>query len=320
MDQYFSNTQSELLDLSIVIVNYNARVHLRNCLQSIQKTAEDFSYEIIVVDNKSWDGSAEMVREEFPHIRLIANEHNKGFSSANNQGARISHGRYILLLNNDTLALPNSLKTMISIMDKNPRVGLLGCRLSNGDGTLQQSFGRRINFFFDFFRKFITNLYSNKKNQLVGKYLEWRHSKTAEAAWVKGACMFLRRQAFFDADLMDEHYFMFFEEADLSNHLMELGWKVLYTPEAEIVHFGGASTTTNNYRALLEYRKSQLYFYRKHYGNFGEYGIRLYLYLKVVKNYLAYFIRKLLSNRDAKELEKQNQFCRELLKIAQQTS
>lgn len=302
----------DMLDLSIVIVNYNAKAYLRKCLLSIR--GHGFTYEIIVVDNNSMDGSAEMVREEFPDVHLIANKGNKGFSPANNQGARVSRGRYILLLNNDTVVSPESLKTMLAIMEKNPGVGLLGCRLRNSDGTLQQSFGRDINFFYDFFRKYVTNLYSKWQNPLVGKYLIWRHATEKEVAWVKGACMLLRRQAFFDVDLMDENFFMFFEEVDLSIRVRELGWKVLYTPDAEIIHFGGTSTSTNNYRALIEYRRSQLYFYKKHYGKPGEMLIRLYLYAKVLKACMTHMSKKFL-NKPTHESKFYSDFCRDIREI-----
>lgn len=290
---------ADLLDLSIIIVNYNAKAYLKKCIKSIEGTARNFSYEIIVVDNNSLDGSVEMMREDFSHIKLLANNHNLGFSSANNQGARIARGRYLLLLNNDTLVLPGALQTMINIMDKNPGIGLLGCRLQNGDGTLQQSFGKPINTFYDFFRKFITNLYTNKQNPLIGRFLVWRHSTTKEVAWVKGACMFVRRQAFFDAEMMDENFFMFFEEVDLCVRIRQLGWKTVYTPDAEIVHYGGTSTSTNNLKALIEYRKSQLYFYKKHYRKTGEYWIKFYLYCKIFKNHLMYVVQKTFTGRNS---------------------
>ena len=307
--------QLEPLDLSIVIVNYNAKNYLRNCLLSILSIPRNFTYEIIVVDNKSLDGGVEMIKDEFSDIRLIENQSNKGFSAANNQGARVSRGKNILLLNNDTIIPSGSLETMISIMDKNPGVGLLGCRLKNGDGTLQQSFGKSINFFYDFFRKYITNLYWKRKNHLIGKYLIWRHDKSKEVAWVKGACMLVRRQALFDVDLMDENFFVFFEEVDLSLRIRQLGWKILYTPSAEIIHFGGVSTSTLQFRSLIEYRKSQLYFYKKHYGKTGETLIRLYFYAKIFKTSLLYEIKKRFTNGSSEELEFYRNYRREILDI-----
>lgn len=308
---------TDTLDLSIIIVNYNAKAYLRKCIKSIEDTAREASYEIIVVDNNSLDGSVEMMREEFPQVKLIANQHNHGFSSANNQGSKVSCGRYVLLLNNDTVALPGALQSMINIMDKNPGIGLLGCRLLNGDGSLQQSFGKPINIFYDFFRKFISNLYSINKNHWVGKFLVWRHSTTKEVAWVKGACMFLRRQALFDVDLMDDKFFMFFEEADLSIRIRQLGWKIVYTPEAEIVHFGGTSTATNNIKALIEYRKSQLYFYKKHYNKMGEYWIKFYLYCKILKNFLAYYLQKLFTGKNSQRTTNLRNVYQEIFRFLQ---
>ncbi|MBI5428212.1 MAG: glycosyltransferase family 2 protein [Nitrospinae bacterium] len=306
---------SQTLDLSIVVVNYNSRDHLRKCIRSIKDSARGFTYEVIVVDNASYDGSAEMMRAEFPDIRLIANKDNVGFSRANNQGARVSRGRYVLLLNNDTLVLPEALKTMTTIMDGNPGIGLLGCRLLNTDGTLQQSFYTKIGFVNDFFRKYLVNLYEKRKNPIVGKYLEWRHSKPREVGMIKGACMFLRRQAFFDIDLMDENFFMFFEEGDLSLRIKRLGWKIFYTPEAEIVHFGGVSTAANSYKSEVEYRRSQLYFYQKHYGRGTLALIKVYLYCKLFKNHGWCFLTDWLGFKSSKTSEEIKRFNDDVLAI-----
>lgn len=304
--------------LSIVIVNYNSKDYLRECFYSIQETAANLEHEIIVIDNHSFDGSVEFIRKVFPEVTLIANKFNYGFSRACNQGIKISKGRYILLLNNDTVLLPHALEDMIAVMEQSPGIGLLGCKLLNTDRSLQQSFGKVTGFLNEFGRKYFINLYEKYKNPLVGKFLNWAHTEEKEVEWVKGACMLLRRQAIFDADLMDENYFMYMEEVDLSIRVKQLGWKVVYTPKAQIIHHGGGSTATNSYRASVEYRKSQLYFYKKHYGKSGLFKLRAYLYCKLGMNYLGWWAVNLFKRGADSRLEERGRCLREIFKLVRE--
>ena len=241
--------------------------------------AGDIDREIIVVDNHSDDGSVETLRSDFPDVTLIANDENLGFSKANNQGIKISKGRYLLLLNNDTKVLPGAIDTLIEVMERSPHTGLLGCRLLNADGTPQLSFGNMVGFINELGRKYILNrLLGNYSNPLAKKLVDHLHSEEKEADWIRGACMFCRREAMSDVGLMDENFFMYLEEVDLGVRIKRKGWKVVYTPHAAIIHYGGVSTGKND-RAAMEYRKSQLYFYKKHYGNWGLMGLKCYLRL-----------------------------------------
>ncbi len=309
-----STSTPDSVELSVVVVNFNSREYLRKCLRSIQETAKDLTHEIIVVDNRSKDGSAEMVRREFPDVCLIENRNNLGFTRGNNQGIRVSRGRFVHLLNNDTVVLPGAFQAMIKVMNDHAGAGLVGPRLLNGDGTLQQSFGKDMNFVNDFFRKYVTNLYEKRKNPIVGKFLDWRHSALREVAWVKGASMFFRRQALFDAGLMDESIFMFMEEIDLSVRVRELGWKILFTPEARIVHFGGVSTGTNSYQAKVEYHKSQLHFYKKHHGRWGVFFLKIYLYVRMARNIWWWSLKEKIDGGKSKLPGERVKFCREVLR------
>lgn len=301
--------------LSIIIVNYNSKDYLKECLYSIKETAGDIEYEIIVVDNHSFDGSVKFIRQVFPEVSLVANKFNYGFSRACNQGIRVSKGKYILLLNNDTVLLSNALEEMLTIIENAPGIGLLGCKLLNADRSLQQSFGRVTSFINDFGRKYFINLYEKYGNAWVGKFLNWTHSTEKEVEWVKGACMLLRRQAIFDADLMDENYFMYMEEVDLSLRIKQLGWKVFYTPRAEIVHFGGRSTATNQYRASVEYRKSQLYFYKKHYGKAGLLKLRSYLFCKLAVNFFIWSFKKVFAKESDLRVEEQGRCLKQIFEL-----
>ena len=307
------------LDLSIIIVNYNSINYLRDCIKSIRKTTKEIRYEIIVVDNNSQDGSVGIIRNEFQNVLLIANQNNAGLSCAWNQGIRVSRGHYILLLNNDTVLLPDSLDTMWKVMERSPGIGLLGCRLLNSDGSLQQSFGNVISIYNDFIQKFFINLYEQGRNPIVGKYLRWTHSTPKEVDWVKGANMMLRRETIYDVGLLDENYFMYMEEVDLSLRVKQLGWKVYYSPETEIIHCGGGSTATNRYNAALAYRKSQLYFYNKHYGKWGLIRLKGYLYFKMGVQYFLENFRNRLGRKNSPESQERSRFVREILAMLRQT-
>lgn len=303
------------LDVSIVIVNYNSKDYLSDCIFSIRNTVKKASHEIIIVDNNSQDGSPEYIRKVFYDSILIANKTNCGLSKACNQGIEISRGRHVLLLNNDTVLLPNAIDDMLAIMDKTPGIGLLGCRLLNSDGSLQQSFGKVINFTNDFARKYFINLYEKHKNPLVGKFLAWTHSTAKEVDWVKGACMLLRREAVLDADMMDDNFFMYMEEVDLGIRVRQLGWKVWYTPDIEIIHRGGGSTSTNSYRASVEYRRSQLYFYKKHYGRNGLIRLRIYLFCKIGVNYLIWLVKGFFVDREDPLYREKGRFLKDVFKL-----
>ena len=268
------------VDLSIIIVNFNARAYLEDCLRSIEENTRATPYETFVVDNGSADGSCEMVRLEFPWVHLIENEQNVGFSCANNQAMRLSRGEFVLLLNNDTLVLPRAIDTMVDIIRARPEVGVVGCTLRNSDMSVQISFGRMISMRNELVLKLMSDRYK-RGNRLVQRYLELRSRREHTPDWVSGACLLARAEALCAVDLMDENFFMYTEEVDLCHRIRQLGYQVLYTPHAEIIHFGGRSTETNLKKTIIEYRRSQLYFYKKHYGRSRMRAVRLYLLAKI---------------------------------------
>ena len=277
------------LPLSIVIVSYKSLQHITECLNSIQANLGQSEYEIIVVDNASGDGTVESLRQSFPKVHLIANDQNLGFSKANNQAIKISRGEYILLLNNDTEVLQGSLENMMNIMAKSPQIGLLGCRLLNPDQSLQESFGDKAGFVQEFFRKFLWNkIY--KSNSKFKFLLNWTHSEEKEVGWVRGACMLFQRNAIADVGLMDENYFMYFEDMDIGLSLRKRGWEVRFTPEASIIHHQGVSQSKAPHLKAMAYRKSQLYYYKKNYGQVGLRGLKAYPFLKVLSNAVVSFV------------------------------
>lgn len=245
-------------DLAIVIVNWNTRDMLRDCLTSLGGE-QSWSYHVIVVDNASTDGSAEMVTREFPQVHLISNKENAGFARANNQGIQAGQGRYVLLLNSDTIVPTGALEQLIRFMDEHSKAGACGPRLLRPDGSPQPyAFGGDPTPGY---------LLARGLNQLLfHRYLhDWATDKVQEVDWVTGACLLVRREAIDQVGLLDESIFMYFEDNDWCLRIRKAGWKVYYNPQAEIVHIGGQSLAQNP-AAQAAYHQSLIYVYGKHYG------------------------------------------------------
>jgi len=233
------------LVLSIIIVNWNVCDLLRDCLRSLyqQMRMPANCWELILVDNHSEDGSVEMLREEFPGAILMVNSENLGFAKANNQAFRICRGRYVLLLNPDTVILDHAVDRMMEILEARPDVAALGCPLLNPDRSLQQRWtgGSQpglLNLTCHFLLPYRLLSASILSKPLC---LEKEPVNDKEVGWVSGACMLLRREALGE-QIFDERFFLYGEDLELCNRLVHAGWKVIYTPRAQVVHHGGRAT------------------------------------------------------------------------------
>jgi len=282
---------SVMIDLSIIIVSYKHLDYLRKCVKSVIDTVKQIRYEIIIVDNQSGDGTPKVICKEFPSLRVFENTENLGFAKGNNRGIQNSNGEFILLLNNDTEALPDSIETLFNIINHYPEVGLLGCQLICPDLTIQQSFGRMLSPMTQLGQKLITNkIYQNSGNPIAKSLLTKWHSVEKDVDWIRGACMMIRREALTQAGLMDEQFFMFLEDVDMGAQIRKSGWKVRFTPKASIIHHEGASVSKNFLKAALEYRRSQLYFYKKYYGRLGLAALKIFLLCKYFKNLFVFWL------------------------------
>ena len=262
------------MDLSIIIVSWNTRQILEDCLKSIYSNPPAGDFEILVIDNCSSDGSAEMVKTFFPQARLIVNAANLGFAGANNQGVRLSQGRYILLLNSDTLVKPGALETLVRFMDDNPTVGVSGARLFNQDGSIQVScypaptLGREIWRLFHMDRVRPLALYPMET---------WPLDRPHYVDSLLGACLLLRHEVLDQVGLMDEDYFMYSEEIDLCIRVQRAGWLLAWVPQAQIVHFGGQSTKQVAQDMFLRLCRGKIRYFRKNNGWLAAQAYKLIL-------------------------------------------
>ena len=234
-------------DLSVIIVSYNTVDFLGRCLNSVASQS-NVTWEVIVVDNCSQDGSPDFLRKKFPWVKLIANDRNFGFSQANNQALKICKGRYVYYLNPDTEVQPNAFRKMVDFMDSHPEVGLAGTRLIYPDGSLQPS---------------VENRYPGQrytKNELKGL--------KGDIAWVLGASMIVRRALIRTLEGFDEHFFLYGEDLDLCLRIRRAGWRIGHIPEAEVIHWEGQSERGNLPVEVWEKKiKAEFGFYRKHYSS-----------------------------------------------------
>jgi GT2 family glycosyltransferase len=249
--------KSGIPDLSISIINWNTQDLLANCLESVEQTKDGLDVEIIVVDNASTDGSQEMVQARFPAVKLVENQDNLGFARANNQALEQSRGRYVMLLNSDTLLQQGSLQAMVSFMDSHPEVGIVGARLINGDGSLQRSWAR--------FPSILSEVLGANFRQRK-RFSSHNSSLVYEVDWVGGACLLIRHSTMEQVGLLDERFFMYSEELDWCYRTRQSGWSICYLPEACVIHLGGQSSRLASQRMKAELYKSKLLFFCKHYG------------------------------------------------------
>lgn len=252
------------VDLSVCIVSWNTWEDLRCCLESLRESP-DVAVQVIVADNASTDGTPQRVAESFPEVELIRNSANRGFAAASNQGLAAGRGRYLLLLNPDTLVPPGGLRDLVEFADAHPEAGIVGPQQRYPDGRLQYSA-----------RHFPTLTAALFRNTPLGRlfpgtaavrdYLmsDWDHESVREVDWVSGAAMLIRREVYEQIGPLDEGFFWGSEDVDYCWRAHQAGWKVLYTPRPAIVHCIGRSTDRVRTRTIIRTHRSMYRLYRKH--------------------------------------------------------
>lgn len=285
------------MQLTVIIVNYNVRSFLENALLSIHKAMLNIEGEIFVVDNASDDGSVELVQAKFPEVKLIINQTNIGFAAANNIALTQSSGKYILLINPDTIVQEDTLTSLIEYLENNPQIGLAGCKILNPDGSLQLACRRSIPTPWSAFTKVsgLSALFHNTK--LFGKYnLTYLNpNETYEVEAVSGSFMFLRRDVYEKVGKLDESYFMYGEDLDWCYRIIKAGWKVVYYHKTQIIHYKGESTKQSNLDDIKMFYNAMHIFVRKHLNHSTLILVILHMAI-VFRSWLASFTRFLKSS------------------------
>ena len=267
------------MDLSIVIINYQTFELTRDTINSILKYSYPFSYEIIVVDNASKDNSLDKLKDYFKDlVKFIPSGQNNGFAAGNNQGLKLASGKYVLLLNSDTVVWQNTLEDIYNYMENNPNVGACGCRvlLANGnlDRACKRSFPNIKNSFYRLFH-IPTNSSKNDYN------LDLPDNEIYEIECLTGAFMFIRHKCLDSIGLLDETFFMYGEDIDLCYRIKQDDWKIMYYGNARITHFKGASSKKQKSKLIYEFYRAMYIYYKKHLSNTTSFIINLIVYLGI---------------------------------------
>ena len=255
--------------LSIIIVNYNVEYFLHQCLKSIQSAKKNIELEVIVVDNNSVDNSVDMLKKKFPYVKLILNKINAGFSKANNQAIKIAKGEYILLLNPDTVVQEDTLIECVNFLKKNNDVGALGVKMIDGNGMFLPESKRSLPSPSSAFYKIFGLSYLFPNSKKFGKYhLNYiNENKVNEVDVLSGAFLMTRKKVFDKIGLLDERFFMYGEDIDLSYRIQKEGYKNIYFPKTTIIHYKGESTKKTSINYIMIFYKAMILFVKKHYSN-----------------------------------------------------
>lgn len=295
-----------MFDLSILIVNWNVKDLLKDCLQSLYDNKNGLNIEIIVIDNNSSDGSNEMVEAYFPQVKLIKNPKNLGFSIGNNQAIKASRGEYLLLLNPDARVMPQALKIMIDFIKAHPEVGIVGPKILDSGDVIQLTCARNFptlsRLFFD-----LTALSKRfPKSKIFGSYSigYWDHNDEREVDSISGACMLIRKAMLDEIGLLDENFFMYAEDTDLCYRAKKANWEIWYLPKAQIIHYGGQSSQMDIGKMTIVSQESMYKFFKKHYGIIHAVLFRIItIFSMLLWNFLWFFCGIFGIEKDKSKIE-----------------
>ena len=297
------------MDVSIIIINWNTRELLLDCLTSVYHTTVGLNSEVIVVDNGSNDGSAQAVKEGFPQVKLIQNSENKGFAKANNQALSHVKRRYVLFLNSDARLTDSALIALVDFMDKTPKAGIAACQYINRDGSKQNSFDNFPTLATELLNKTILKTLFPQK--YPSKKKEYYTPMQVDS--VIGACMIVRMEAITQVGMLDEDYFFFMEETDWCFRMHSAGWQVYHIPESKVYHLQGQSKEKNPAKAWIEYYRSSYTFFKKNRSPFSYYTLRILRVGKLIINLVLVLLGLLATLGSDKGLRRRFRIYRDLL-------
>jgi GT2 family glycosyltransferase len=290
-----------MLDVSIIIVNWNTCDILKGCLNSLFQQTRTITFQVIVIDNASSDHSVEMIQQEFPQAILISNSVNRGFAAANNQGMRIATGRYVLLLNPDTIILDGAIQKSVEFTDKHPDIGVTGCQVWLNENEIQQTC-----FSFPTFWNALAQetglLRIFPHSRIVGRayYGWWDRKSQMDVDVVSGMFMLVRQEAIQKVGIMDEAYFVYAEETDWCFRFHKAGWRCVFTPAARIVHLDGGSKSTAliKNKMYVQMQKSMLIFHLKQQGRLSWIARKGLYIFSMISRYTIYSALSLFVQHD----------------------
>ncbi len=283
--------KGNVVDMSIVLVCWNNKAYLDPCLKSLYEGGLKSSFDVVVVDNGSTDGSQQMLAEKYPDVMLIQNEGNVGLGKASNQGIDATNGRHVLLLNNDTLINGPALDVLVEYLDEHPEAGATAGKLLNPDGSFQSGFAPFSTLLEEF-------LIVTRIGELLwaGYPSHGDANEIKETGWMSSACLLVRRAALDQIGLLDESYFIYGDEADLQYRLNRAGWKVVFLPNSSIIHFGGRSMDRWKRRKMV-YR-GKMMFYKKNYGFLSTLLLRLMFFVMSLLKLLVWCVGFIVPSRN----------------------
>jgi hypothetical protein len=270
-----------MVEISCIIVSWNAKAHLRECLRSLLRELPQDQSEVIVVDNASNDGSTEVVQREFPGVQLIRNPANLGFARANNIGIARSRGRYLCLINSDVRVLDGVIARMHHYLDRHAAVGLLGPRILNPDGTLQASCRRLPSLWSTCCRALALDVIFPRLWLVRGEVMAlWEHNGIRAVDALSGCFWMVRREAIQQTGLLDENFFIYAEDLDWCKRFKDSGGMIVYFPEAEAIHFGGGSSANTPLKFFVEMQRAGCQYWKKHHSRpaYGAYVVIMFLH------------------------------------------
>ena len=302
-----NGNHTKLMDLTILIVNWNTRDLLVECLNSIQENlaaAPALQAETFIIDNASSDDSVSVIKNQFSWIKLIENHQNVGFAKANNQGIKVSKGRYLLLLNSDALLFENTIKEMINFADNQNEVAVVGSMWLNPDGSFQASY----NDFPKLFPECMPPLGIAKifYSPFFPSYPPEESKKIKRCDWVGGACMLVRKSAIDEVGLLDENYFMYVEEADWCYRMVKAGWEVVYLPQAKVIHLGGQSADRISLQQQIRLYHSKYYFFLNHCGFLEGKFFKCFIHFSALIKSCYWLIRGLIMQNPTIEIREKS--------------
>lgn len=270
-------TAKDELDVSIIIVSYNTRALLLDCLRSVFESSGMMTFQVVVVDNNSHDETAEAVRAQYPRVHLIVNQDNRGFSRAVNQSLTVSSGRYVLLLNSDTRIAKTALSQMVADLDTEPTVGAVGCTQRTGDGQLYQScFSFPSLYDHLIHASFLSTLAPTWQKSLAAKQAI-DCTRTQDVDWINGACLMVRRDLLRACGGLDEGYFMYFEDVELCRAIHQRGYRIRHLANTHVVHLIGKSSERNRTQLNLVWEFSRIRYVERHFPPIKRFIMKMWI-------------------------------------------